>query len=307
VPETAPSLLRHRALAQECAGGAWLDAEPVEAALHAREWSASAPGEVQLFLVMSRRVALVGTGERVETDAPGLAWVPGGLERSVRLEAGARGHRVSASAETLAGAISGMPGTGRLRRLLARAAIVTAKRLAPFAEEVAHSFRVLAREARQPADGSPGMIAAHLALLCLHVSRLGDAPGLDARVAPERATSVAQRFRQLLELHLRDGWSVKRYADVLGVTEDRLHAASVRSHGKAPGALIRERVLAEACAQLQGTDAPVEQIAFALGFHDPAYFSRFCRKYLGVPPGRYRRDSRTHTGRSGASSYAAWP
>ncbi|NNM70961.1 helix-turn-helix transcriptional regulator [Enterovirga aerilata] len=252
-------------------------------------------------------MSLVGIGARIELAAPGLAWVPGGPGRTVRLEAGARGHRLAASIDVLAGAISGMPGTARLRRLLVQPATVPAARIEPFAEELGSSFRVLAREVRQPGEIAPGMIAAHLALLCLHVWRLADAPAKGARVAPERAASVAQRFRHLLELHLRDGWSVKRYADVLGVTEDRLHAASVRSHGRPPGTLIRERLLEEACSQLETTDVPVEQIAFALGFRDPGYFSRFCRRHLGMPPGRYRRERRAHKLPAPGGSYAAWP
>jgi AraC-like DNA-binding protein len=262
---------------------------------------------VKIFLILSRRAALVGAAERVELTAPALAWMPGGHGQALRLEAGGRAHFLAVGSDVLAGAISGMPGAGRLRRLLGGTATVPSSRLGPFAAEVGQSFEVLTRETKAPGEGTLGIVSAHLALLCFHVWRLSDGEKRHERAATERAGSVAQRFTRLVDLHLRDGWTIKRYADALGVTEDRLHAASMRSHGRPPGALVRERLVAEVCSELQSSDLPVEQIAFALGFRDPGYFSRFCRKHLGTPPGRYRRDARASRSHALPGSYAAWP
>lgn len=244
----------------------------------------------------------------MQFDAPALLWVPGGLGRSVRLDAGARGYRVAFRSEVLAAALGGVPGGSRLRGRLGAIAAVPASRLDAHGDEIAHSFRALARQTRQPTEHSAGIVAAHLALLALHASRLSEPGGTADRATPERAASVARRFLHLLDLHLRDGWSVKRYADALGVTADRLRAVCHSSGGRSPAATIRDRLVVEIRARLRDSDASVEQVAFALGFRDPSYFNRFCRRHLGLPPGRYRRrDREMTTPRPLPGSYAAWP
>jgi AraC-like DNA-binding protein len=285
---------------------AGLHAEAIEAGLQAREWSAGGSRDAQLFLIQSGRSAMAAERDRIELPGPALAWAPGGRPLTIRLEAGARGHRLSVAGDVLAWAVGGLPDPGRLRRFLAEPATASAGRLAPYAEEIAQSFRALARELREPDGSSAGILAAHLALLSLHVTRLSETKGRE-KAAPERAGAVAQRFMRLVELHLRSNWSVKRYANALGVTEDRLRAACLRAYDRPPGEIIRNHLLAAARAQLEGSELPVEQIAFALGFRDASYFSRFCRKRLGASPGRYRRDFRARRAGPDLASFAAWP
>jgi AraC family transcriptional activator of pobA len=51
---------------------------------------------------------------------------------------------------------------------------------------------------------------------------------------------------------------------------------------------VHERIILEAKRYLGFTAMPVSQIAFALGFADPAYFSRFFRDRVGMSPSVYR-------------------
>jgi AraC family transcriptional activator of pobA len=48
-------------------------------------------------------------------------------------------------------------------------------------------------------------------------------------------------------------------------------------------------VLLEAKRKLIYTQYPLDQIAYTLGFKDPAYFSRFFKKLEGVAPSVYRQ------------------
>ena len=52
-------------------------------------------------------------------------------------------------------------------------------------------------------------------------------------------------------------------------------------------ALVRE-----ACRRLVHVAAPVSNIAFELGFEDPAYFCRFFKRHVGTGPRDYRARSR---------------
>jgi AraC-like DNA-binding protein len=48
------------------------------------------------------------------------------------------------------------------------------------------------------------------------------------------------------------------------------------------------RMLVEAERQLRYTAMSVSQVAYYLGFEDPAYFSRFFRRRTGLPPKSFR-------------------
>jgi transcriptional regulator GlxA family with amidase domain len=47
--------------------------------------------------------------------------------------------------------------------------------------------------------------------------------------------------------------------------------------------------LEEAKRRLERTDTPVEQVAWAVGYEDPAAFRRLFRRIVGITPGEYRR------------------
>lgn len=149
------------------------------------------------------------------------------------------------------------------------------------------------------------MIASHLLLICLNLWRSGDSK--DSFDAPRGdGPRLVGNFLQLVELHYRDGWSVARYASVLGVSDDKLHFHCKREEGRGPRAIIQDRLVDEARTRLRQLDIPIEQIGFGLGFRDPAYFNRFFRKFEGASPGVYRRRARLDQIKS-APSYAAWP
>jgi AraC family transcriptional regulator, transcriptional activator of pobA len=51
---------------------------------------------------------------------------------------------------------------------------------------------------------------------------------------------------------------------------------------------VHARILLEAQRQLRYTSAPVSEIAYALGFEDPAYFTRFFSQRTGQAPRAFR-------------------
>ncbi len=148
------------------------------------------------------------------------------------------------------------------------------------------------------------MMALYLGLLLMHLwracglARPSDALGVGA--------PTAQRFRQLVELHYRDNLSVDAFSRMLGVTRAHLHDACVRAVGLAPQQLVHERLNVEARLRLRETTQTIEQIAFSLGFRDPAYFNRFFRRRAGMSPGAYRKAARVAAPRE-ATSFSAWP
>ena len=111
------------------------------------------------------------------------------------------------------------------------------------------------------------------------------------------------RFRQLVEERFREHWPVLRYAEALGVSPDRLHAVCTRVLARSPRVLIQQRILHEAVTRLERSAISIKQLAFVLGFKDTAYFNRFFRRQLGMPPGPV--SPRHRTARRGAALPAA--
>ncbi len=126
-----------------------------------------------------------------------------------------------------------------------------------------------------------------------------------------RETAAASRtfvhkFLHAVEVHLRDHWTIARYAAEAGVTADRLNATVRRATGRSPLSIIHERLIAEADTLLDDSSLKIAEVAETLGFHDPAYFSRFYKRETGRSPNKQRLDA---TARSDgqARSFAVWP
>ncbi len=78
------------------------------------------------------------------------------------------------------------------------------------------------------------------------------------------------------------------YASALSITTTHLSRIARSATGLAASHLILERVIREARRNLVYTNLPISTIAYALGFNDPAYFSRvFCGE-TGVAPRSFR-------------------
>jgi AraC-like DNA-binding protein len=101
---------------------------------------------------------------------------------------------------------------------------------------------------------------------------------------------IGREFRLAVERHFRTITSVSDYAKTLHVTADHLGAVVREETGRPPGDIIRERLLLEAKRLLVHTSMNVSEIAYALNFEDPAYFSRFFRRLTEKAPGNFREE-----------------
>lgn len=136
-----------------------------------------------------------------------------------------------------------------------------------------------------------GQVAAGLSLitaLLVQVARLSET--LEPAVWPalSRRSLQLEKFRSLIDEHMRRRWSVAQYAEQLGISAGQLSRLTRESLGKSSIDMINERVLFEAQRELVYTNGSIKQIADSLGFDDESYFGRFFRKHMGVSPHAYR-------------------
>jgi len=99
---------------------------------------------------------------------------------------------------------------------------------------------------------------------------------------------IVTRFHQLLEENYRRNINVSWYVQKLGISDTLLRKLCHTVEGQSPLAIVHQRLLVEAERQLRHTSMTITQIAYFLGFEDPAYFSRFFSKRVGVSPRAFR-------------------
>lgn len=124
-------------------------------------------------------------------------------------------------------------------------------------------------------------------LLLGRVARLLARQG--AITAPDDGSDRVEAFRALIDAHFSEQWAVADYAAALGITPVHLSRLCHSAVGKPASKLIDERLIHEARRNLVYTNLPVSKIAYALGFADPAYFSRVFARVTGLSPRRFRQ------------------
>jgi AraC family transcriptional activator of pobA len=102
-------------------------------------------------------------------------------------------------------------------------------------------------------------------------------------------TRLQRRFETLIETHYRDHLGVADYARDLAVTPTHLSRVMRMATGRPASAAIEERVIREARRNLAFSNLSIQEVAYQLGYNDPAYFSRVFARATGQSPRAFRR------------------
>jgi len=164
--------------------------------------------------------------------------------------------------------------------------LIGARLQRPQAFELMQAIESVERELRSELPGGQEAARHHLVLALMTLWRISSPQPPQVQAAPR---TIVRNFLHLLELHLRDHWTIAAYANGLKVSRARLTSAVKRVTGRAPLELIHERLVIEAEALLADSNLQVAEIADALGFKDAGYFNRFYKRETGQPPGQTRK------------------
>ncbi|MES2458706.1 MAG: helix-turn-helix domain-containing protein [Bacteroidota bacterium] len=138
-------------------------------------------------------------------------------------------------------------------------------------------------------DGSlEEMIRTYLKQLLIKSTRLWKVQHLDGVMAtrPSNDLEFFRRFTQLVEANYKEKHNVADYADLLMIAPKTLTHRFKRLNLPQPNEIIKNRIILEAKRLLVHTDRTAKEIAYGLGYDDPAYFSRlFFVKTAETPSG----------------------
>lgn len=119
---------------------------------------------------------------------------------------------------------------------------------------------------------------------------LGELPVANAvEEMPRSALDLVARFRGLVERELASDWQINDYCRVLGIRSAQLTQACKDLLGCTPISIVHEQKMMHAKRQLIYSSSSAAEIGYRLGFNDPAYFSRFFRRFAGLSPVEFRR------------------
>ena len=230
---------------------------------------------------------------------PRFFWWADGAGRELVAEVGTRGILMSIPKSVLMQALPTTPIGEQMQRTLSQDLD-----LAPEAKGAAAALlQGIVDEGRLDEPGSDIAVSGYLALLLLQLWRMARKDIVHLGGAPQ---GLSERFIQLAAQRARDHRPVEDYARDLNVSRDRLGSAVKRATGLSPRAYLHRTLMRDAMELLSNTGMPISQVAFRLGFVDPAYFTRFFKREAGQNPGEFRKSHRRKPSVEPAS-FAAWP
>jgi AraC-like DNA-binding protein/quercetin dioxygenase-like cupin family protein len=100
--------------------------------------------------------------------------------------------------------------------------------------------------------------------------------------------SALERAIRYLESRIDGNIRVTELASMVGMSPSHLTALFRESTGGGPGAFHTSLRMAKARTLLDTTSIPISEVAGAVGYDDPLYFSRHFRRIHGVNPSAYR-------------------
>jgi AraC family transcriptional activator of pobA len=237
-----------------------------------------------LFLQRGSVVASIDD-RSTELRAPAAIIVPPLSVHSFRFQEGTIGWVMSFGID-LAREIAST--THGLLDFLQRPAALPLDRSAIKATDLTPLSQMLLREFSRSAQGRDIALSGLLAAVLANLLRLARNGATDAEGAATREREIVARYRQLIESRYREHAAISAYARELGTSETRLRRACLAVAGQSPVEIVHQRLLVEAERQLRYTSMSVTQIAYFLGFEDPAYFSRFFTRFMRVSPRGFR-------------------
>jgi len=142
-------------------------------------------------------------------------------------------------------------------------------------------------------DYSQDIVLNLLHLFLLESRRIFDKQNLTPKEEPNTTPDTTIiKFKQLIEENFTKEKNVSPYAEMLNMNPSCLNELAKRTTGITAGELIRNRVIDETKKLLYSSKMSGKEIAYELGFDDPAYFSRFFKKYTGMTLNEFRDNSR---------------
>jgi AraC family transcriptional regulator, transcriptional activator of pobA len=144
-------------------------------------------------------------------------------------------------------------------------------------------------------DDKEKIMLAYLKILITHISRLKKINITKTAAALDVNFSLFQKYKVEVEKNFKVIHSVQEFAKRLSTQARTLNSLAKKYTGKTAGNIIADRIVLEAKREIYYNTKTIKEIGYELGFSDPAYFTRFFKKQIGVSPQEFKVNDSSST------------
>lgn len=105
-----------------------------------------------------------------------------------------------------------------------------------------------------------------------------------------RTLKYFQLFQKQVKNNLLQNKTIAVYAKDFGITSVHLNRICQSVVNKSPIQIVHEHLISEAKKYLLNTSYSISEISYFLNIDDPAYFTRFFKRKVGVSPSDFRKN-----------------
>lgn len=241
---------------------------------------------VQVVCTFDDAVSVQLDDSKYDLNHSCLVVIPTGVVHSFKFEPNIKGYVVSFSTEIL-NAMAKNDERFNLREMLLQPQVLSFRN--PYQiKRFANYVELLRDELAHSEPDQQWVLEQLVQLLLISVKRQQQLEAFSDGEAGRDAKTLLN-FKHYIDKHFREHLSVAEYASMLHVSVSTLNRLCQSRMNQGPKTLINERLVTQAKRLLIFTQQSICDIAYGLGFKDPAYFSRFFKQSVGMSAGEFRK------------------
>lgn len=155
-------------------------------------------------------------------------------------------------------------------------------------DEVSLLFDLIETELKNPSNENKHIILNNylfsLLLICENIFQSGNSIKIDI----QPCKILISRFKTFVNNNLNKSLSVRQIASMLNVNVRTLEKAFKESEETTPYIWMNNRLVLEIKRLLMYKDFHINEIAYKLGFKEPAHFTKFFKQHTNLTPSQFR-------------------